>query len=136
MRHAWQRHPDSETIRRPCVRIRLCGNCGAEQTWESEQNWGKISRRFWYPLVGRCAGKRSKKMNKQLAQRRMALRDEAQALGLDNLANMLGAGNYRRAETIAAQAFVRHAMAESKTASKIKKLHAKVAKLTFDAEVP
>lgn len=54
--HQWERHPDSETIRRPFERIRECTLCGAEQTWESDHEWGRVVRRYWYPPVGKCKG--------------------------------------------------------------------------------
>lgn len=54
MKHAWERHPDSETIRRPFQRVRVRRNCKKEQTWKDEHVWGRVARRFWSPPAGRC----------------------------------------------------------------------------------
>ena len=58
MKHAWQRHPDSETIRMPFRRVQVCANCGKEQTWERDHEWGRVVRSHWYPKVGRCPGRK------------------------------------------------------------------------------
>lgn len=54
MRHKWTRHPDSETVRRPFQVVRLCTNCGAEQTKHSDHEWGRVVGYHWWPTVGRC----------------------------------------------------------------------------------
>jgi len=59
MFHQWEPHPDSETFRRPFQRIRRCKRCKVEQTWESDHEWGRVVRRYWYPPAGRyCSGKK------------------------------------------------------------------------------
>lgn len=52
--HAWVPHPDSETIRRPFQRIRVCTVCGKEQEWTQDHEWMRVVRSYWYPKVGRC----------------------------------------------------------------------------------
>jgi len=64
MRHVWERHPDSETIRRPCQRVRVCRLCGIEQTWESEYEWGRIVRRYWHPKSLTCEKVKAGRMRK------------------------------------------------------------------------
>lgn len=54
MKHNWERHRDSETIRRPCQRWRVCTHCHSEQQHTSNQEWGRVKGYSWWPLVGRC----------------------------------------------------------------------------------
>lgn len=59
--HKWERHPDSETVRRPFQRWRICILCKQEQQHIDHQEWGRIVSYSWWPLVGRCPGKLLKK---------------------------------------------------------------------------
>jgi hypothetical protein len=59
MRHDWQDIPS--TVSDPhWYGKRKCRNCGAVQTREDEQNWGRIIGYRWRPLVGRCKPKDEK----------------------------------------------------------------------------
>lgn len=33
---------------------RRCAHCGIVQTHGTDTAWGRIVRRYWYPLAGRC----------------------------------------------------------------------------------
>ncbi len=59
VRHYWHPHPDSESIKRPFQRVRVCQNCGAEQTYETMYEWMRVVGYCWRPLVGqRCKPKK------------------------------------------------------------------------------
>ena len=58
MKHDWQElHPN---VRKVCrfgwEPVRVCKLCGRAQRIEVETWWGRVSKRQWLPLVGRCPG--------------------------------------------------------------------------------
>ena len=66
MKHEWERHPDSESIRLPMRLVRVCQRCGAAQEKSQDHEWGRVVRTYWYPPVGRCHDKATRR---QVAQR-------------------------------------------------------------------
>ena len=50
MRHDWDEFYEL------LARKRRCRNCGAVQTHDNIQSWGRIVGYTWYPKAGRCKG--------------------------------------------------------------------------------
>jgi len=59
-RHDWERLPATlEVVRQHgWGPHRQCKLCGAFQTRVQETAWGRVTGYRWWPLVGRCPGKK------------------------------------------------------------------------------
>jgi hypothetical protein len=59
--HQWI---DSSGNDRPFRRFRRCENCGVEQEHTTNYLWMRVVSYQWWPLVGRCKGKKADKQVK------------------------------------------------------------------------
>lgn len=59
MKHEWE-HPAILISKFGVNGFRRCLNCGIEQQKDDVQSWGRIVGYRWWPLAGRCKGKKKR----------------------------------------------------------------------------
>lgn len=54
MKHEFEDYYSNNAMQMMLGRMRKCIHCQKIQQKHADYNWGRVSRYYWYPKLGRC----------------------------------------------------------------------------------